>query len=181
LAGLAPVSPVVAASAPVADMTLAMSGSVQVASAVAVAAPAPTAKEHSAHAASNAQPKTEVTAKEVVAAIPAPADLLEKRLTATREMLGKASKGNASIQLFYTDGGPTERMEAFLTRAKKLGNLEQIYVLPIKLKGHDAFRVLYGVYANSEEARVGMDHLPKRYLEAFAPTLHLLDNTQNMP
>ncbi len=111
---------------------------------------------------------------------PAPV-LLNARLEATRAMLASAPNGSASIQLFYTEGGAQERMEAFLLRAKKFKNLDDIYVLPIKLRGHDAYRVLYGVYATSEDARTGMEKLPKRYLDAFAPTLHLLDNSQNPP
>ncbi len=132
-------------------------------------------------AATKEHTRVELPAKlKVVPASPVP-NLLNSRLEATRAMLASATKGSASIQLFYTDGGAQERMEAFLLRAKKFKNLDDIYVLPIKLRGHDAYRVLYGVYASSEDARTGMEKLPKRYLDAFAPTLHLLDNSQNLP
>lgn len=132
----------------------------------------PTAKE---------QTKIEVPPKAKVVLTPNTPILLNSRLEATRAMLTSAVKGSASIQLFYTEGGAQDRMEAFLQRAKKFKNLDEIYVLPIKLRGHDAYRVLYGVYATSEDARTGMEKLPKRYLDAFAPTLHLLDNSQNPP
>jgi hypothetical protein len=36
--------------------------------------------------------------------------------------------------------------------------------------------VLYGIYPNSEEARTGMQQLPKRYRDSFAPTIYLLEN-----
>jgi septal ring-binding cell division protein DamX len=96
-------------------------------------------------------------------------------------MLNSATQGNASIQLFYTNKAQSERIEGFLGRANKLRVLDEIYILPIKLNGHDAYRVLYGVYPDSEAARSAIAQMPPRYQEAFAPTLHLLDNTQNMP
>lgn len=96
-------------------------------------------------------------------------------------MLRSSTLGNASIQLFYTENTQIERMEGFLRRASKLGKLQEIYILPITLNGRDAYRVLYGIYPNSDAARIGMSQLPARYLDAFAPTLHLLDNSQNLP
>ena len=117
----------------------------------------------------------------VAPATPPLHSLLEQRLDATHSMLTSASKGSAGIQLFYTESAQPERMEGFLMRAKKLGVLDKIYILPIKLNGRDAFRVLYGIYANGDAARAGIAELPQRYQNAFAPTLHLLDNTQNTP
>jgi len=96
-------------------------------------------------------------------------------------MLSSSSKGSVSIQLFYTDNTQPERMEGFLKRADKLGVLNEIYVLPIRLNGRNAYRAIYGVYPNSDAARNAITSLPQRYQEAFAPTLHLLDNSQKMP
>jgi len=96
-------------------------------------------------------------------------------------MWNSAPRGAASIQLFYTESVQPERMEGFLQRARKLGVLDEIYLLPIQLHGGDAFRVLYGTYAASREARAAIPQLPQRYLEAFAPTLYLLDDSQNTP
>lgn len=111
----------------------------------------------------------------------APGSLLEQRLEASQAMLSSAGKGSASIQLFYTENTDAARMEGFLTRAQKLGVLDEIYILPIRIKGRLAYRVLYGVFANSNAALAGMDTLPPRYQEAFAPTLYLLNNLQNPP
>ncbi len=107
--------------------------------------------------------------------------LLKQRLDATRNALNTAPKGSASIQLYYTENTQPERMEGFLQRAKKLGKLDEIYVLPIKLQGRDAYRALYGVYADSNAAGAGMTKLPQRYQEAFTPTLYLLDDARNTP
>jgi type II secretory pathway predicted ATPase ExeA len=106
--------------------------------------------------------------------------LLQQRLDATQTILSTATKGSISIQLFYTDDIRPERMERFLGRAQRLGKLAEIYIVPIKLSGKDGYRVLYGLYANSDAAREGIKYLPQRYKDAFAPTLHMLDNSQNM-
>ncbi|MEK7810444.1 MAG: AAA family ATPase, partial [Pseudomonadota bacterium] len=179
-------APVAVSSVSASENNAAASSGVAAASSVTATASLP--NEHvtaeqpdKTSAATKEHTRVELPAKlKVAPASPAP-NLLNSRLEATRAMLASATKGSASIQLFYTDGGAQERMEAFLLRAKKFKNLDDIYVLPIKLRGHDAYRVLYGVYASSEDARTGMEKLPKRYLDAFAPTLHLLDNSQNLP
>lgn len=120
-----------------------------------------------------------VAAKPVVAE--PNAALLQQRLDATSAALSAANHGNISIQLFYTDDIRPERMERFLGRAQRLGKLAEIYIVPIKLSGRDGYRVLYGLYANNDTARTGMETLPQRYKDAFAPTLYLLEDSQKMP
>jgi len=120
-----------------------------------------------------------VAAKPAVAEPNAP--LLQQRLDATRTALTAPNHGNISIQLFYTDDIRPERMERFLGRAQRLGKLAEIYIVPIKLSGRDGYRVLYGLYANNDTARTGMETLPQRYKDAFAPTLYLLEDSQKMP
>ncbi|MDD2700857.1 MAG: AAA family ATPase [Sideroxydans sp.] len=110
-----------------------------------------------------------------------PRSLLQQRLGATEAMLNAAPQGSASIQLFYTESVQPDRMEGFLRRARKLGKLEEIFIIPIELKGQDAFRVLYGSFPSSSKARAAIPELLERYLEAFAPTLHLLESYQNLP
>jgi hypothetical protein len=107
--------------------------------------------------------------------------LLQQRLDATEAMLNDAPQGSTSIQLFYTENVQPARMEGFLRRARNLGKLEEIFIIPIELQGQDAFRVLYGSFPSSSKARAAIPELPARYLEAFAPTLHLLESYQNTP
>ena len=102
--------------------------------------------------------------------------LLQERLAATKEMLSHTDKSGVSIQLYYTEDPRPIRIERFLSRAKSIGKLSDIYIIPIKIKGKNGFRVLYGVYANSEEAHTGLQNLPQRYKDAFAPTLNSLDS-----
>lgn len=101
---------------------------------------------------------------------------LAQRLEATQDMLTKSPLGSASIQLYYTNDVRPDRIERFLKRAESYGNLQDIYVLPIKINGRKGLRVLYGAYPSSEEARSAMQRLPNRYLEAYAPAIYLLEN-----
>ena len=107
--------------------------------------------------------------------------LLQQRLDATHTALSAPKHGDVSIQLFYTNDIRPERMERFLGRAQRLGKFAEIYIVPIKLNGKDGYRVLYGLYPNNDAARTGMEELPQRYKDAFAPTLYMLDGSQNMP
>jgi type II secretory pathway predicted ATPase ExeA/septal ring-binding cell division protein DamX len=151
--------------------TLVPAPPVVAASSVVATAPKVTASQNS-----------KAKAEKVIASPRPPAiasnSLLKQRLDATHAMLSSTSKGSVSIQLFFTDIAQPERMEGFLKRAAKLGVLNEIYFLPIKLSGHDAFRVTFGVYPNSDAARNNIATLPQRYQEAFAPTLHMLGSSQ---
>ena len=104
------------------------------------------------------------------------APLLAQRLAAAHETFSQ-SPGGASIQLYYTENVTPARIEGFLQRADKLGVLQEIYVLPTKINGRKGFRVLYGIYSSSEQARTGMRQLPQRFLDAFAPTIYLLKSS----
>ena len=105
----------------------------------------------------------------------AQAIFLQQRLAATQAMLARSSAGSASIQLYYTDDMQPLRMEGFLKRADNLGKLHEIYVLPVKINNRTGLRVLYGIYSDSEHARSGIQQLPQRYKNAFAPTIYLLE------
>ncbi len=142
----------------------------------AVASPQPAPKPKPP--ASDALP-AKVSEKPVATEVKTP--LLDQRLDTTQTMLSAASRGDVSIQLFYTDNRRPARMERFLGRARRLGILDEIYIVPIKLRGKGGYRVLYGFYASSDAARAGMNDLPQRYKEAFAPTLYMLDDSQKIP
>jgi septal ring-binding cell division protein DamX len=102
-----------------------------------------------------------------------PAPLLKQRLQATRKAI-KSNKGGIGVQLFYTNDVRPEHMEQFLVRAKKLDTLKDIYILPISINGNEGYRVLCGIYPDSESASAGIEKLPKRYKEAFAPALYII-------
>jgi MSHA biogenesis protein MshM len=99
--------------------------------------------------------------------------LLEQRLDATKTLLASQDQKGIGIQLFYTAYVNPPRMERFLERARKLGQLEQIYVLPVVIRNGKGFRVFYGVYPSIEEANAGMRHLPSSFKKSFAPTLFI--------
>ncbi len=107
---------------------------------------------------------------------PAPADkkssLFELRLAAGTRLL-EQKQAVASIQLFYNEEVRPERLEGFLKRAKALGVLSDIYLLPAKFAGKNGVRVLYGAYASVEAAHSAVKELPVRYQEAFATSTYI--------
>jgi hypothetical protein len=112
-------------------------------------------------------------------ALPAPApqeSLLDQRIASAKKQLAFSAPGSASIQLYYTDNVKPARIEAFLKRADSQGALNNIYIYPIKINGRKGYRVLYGIYPNSEKARSGMRQLPQRFRDSFAPTIFLLED-----
>ncbi len=103
------------------------------------------------------------------------ATLLQQRMRATQDMLAHVDKKGVSIQLFATDDVRPAHMEGFLSRAKNLGVLSEIYLVPTKINGKAGLWVLYGVYANNEAARIGMEKFPQRYKDSFAPLIKSLN------
>jgi MSHA biogenesis protein MshM len=103
--------------------------------------------------------------------------LLDQRLAATQAILSRSPAGSASIQLYYTNDVRLSRIEGFLKQAEALGNLHEIFIIPLKINAKQGFRVLYGIYSNSIAARAAMQHLPKRYVDGYAPSIFLLEDT----
>ncbi|MBI4809517.1 MAG: AAA family ATPase [Nitrosomonadales bacterium] len=175
----------VVASSPAAAATLVPPAEAANAEAPVVAVAAPVEKSPAPVVATKPAVKHAAAATPATAAPTAPVaqpqTMLQQRLDATQAMLAKPERGNVSIQLFYTDDIRPERMERFLGRAQRLGILAEIYIVPIKLSGKDGYRVLFGNFSSNEAALTGIQDLPQRYKDAFAPTLHMLDGSQNMP
>lgn len=151
--------------------------------ALPAAAPAPQKTAPAAPAVSTApaKPAPQTTKPAATAATGIPEKLpllLTQRLAAAQAMLAKQDN-SVSIQLFYTERVRPARMERFLQRAENLGILDEIYVLPIKIKDKKGFRVLYGSYPDIKSARVGIEHLPQRYKNAFAATLYMPETARN--
>lgn len=124
-----------------------------------------------------ATPVTQV-APPVVVPHEAVKTLLQQRLAATQSLLAKRTKNSASLHLFYSDDADAARMERFLMRADGLGKLAEIYLLPTKINGHNSYRVLYGDYANLNDARKAISQLPQRYQDAFAALPYSLESAQ---
>ncbi|WP_435628437.1 AAA family ATPase [Candidatus Ferrigenium straubiae] len=97
--------------------------------------------------------------------------LYEQRLAAGRQLL-EQKKAAASIQLFYSEEVKLERIENFLRRAKGLGKLPEIYLLPARFGDRDGLRVLYGAYPSANAAQNAIKELPQRYQEAFTVSVY---------
>jgi type II secretory pathway predicted ATPase ExeA len=142
--------------------------------AMQASAVAPSAPAEIAATPAPATPRVAQTA-EKPSAVP-PSSLLQQRLSATDIMLAQDIKGRASLQLFYTEDVRPARIEGFLSRAKGLGKLSEIYILSIHENGKQGFRVLYGIYPDSAAARAAIESLPQRYKDAFSPGVYELND-----
>ncbi|MBI3479528.1 MAG: AAA family ATPase [Nitrosomonadales bacterium] len=98
--------------------------------------------------------------------------LFEQRLAAGRQ-LREQKNAVASIQLFYKAEIDPKRLEGFLLRAKSLGVLSEIYLLPVPANGKDGIRVLYGAYSSADAAKNAIRDLPARYQDTFAATAYV--------
>lgn len=98
--------------------------------------------------------------------------LFDQRLAAGIQLIAQ-KKTVASIQLFYNETINPERTEGFLSRADKLGVLNEIYLLPAKFGDNDGLRVVFGAYSSIEAAHNAIKELPVRYQEAFATSTYI--------
>lgn len=95
----------------------------------------------------------------------------EQRLKASIALLAQ-NQASASIQLFYSEGKASKKLNEFLQSAEKSGTLGQIYLLPLKLNGKEGMRVMYGNYASVDAARNAVKSLPASYQENFAISIY---------
>lgn len=101
--------------------------------------------------------------------------LLGQRIQAAKNVM-RQHEGSLSIQLFLTDDTRPARMERFLQRASNLVMLSNVYVYPTRVGGQLKYRVMYGVYANREQASAAMAKLPQKYRTAFKPELRYVND-----
>jgi type II secretory pathway predicted ATPase ExeA len=93
--------------------------------------------------------------------------LLGERLAATRETLNSAGDERYVIELFITENTEPARMEDFLRRARKLVELDRLFVIPVAGAGEYRLWVVYGDFATREGAATASQRLPERYQQAF--------------
>jgi hypothetical protein len=93
--------------------------------------------------------------------------LLAARLAATRETLDRVAGERYSLELFITDNTDPARMERFLSRARDLVPLEQLFIIPMGTAGQYRLRVMFGDFETREEAIAAAKRLPPRYQQAF--------------
>jgi len=98
--------------------------------------------------------------------------LFDQRLEAGKLLL-EQKQAVSGIQLFYHDVVKKDRIEGFLKRAKILGKLDEIYLVPAKFGEQEGLRIIYGAYASVREAKEAIDKLPEKYKKAFATAIYL--------
>jgi hypothetical protein len=98
--------------------------------------------------------------------------LFEQRMAAGK-LLVEQKNAVASLQLFYSEEIRQERIEGFLQRARGLGKLSEIYLLPAQFGDKNGLRVLYGTYPSVDMAQAAITDLPARYKDAFAASIYV--------
>jgi hypothetical protein len=93
--------------------------------------------------------------------------LLLASLEAARDRLDTEPDDRYSIELYISDNSDPARVERFLTRARNLVPLEDMYMVPLESGGHYRMWALYGVYPDREAAQQAAARLPHKYREAF--------------
>src|SRR5258706_4551650 len=93
--------------------------------------------------------------------------MLRDRIAATRETLESESDTSYSVELFVAENSDAARAERFLTRARDLVPLTEIYVIPVAAGSRYFVRVAYGAYPSKEAAAAAAKQLPPKYQNAF--------------
>lgn len=108
---------------------------------------------------SNAKPSTTITGS---------SDILQQRLSATEKWLAQQPDSTISIQLMGagSDGNLRQQLKSLAMQFA----LDDIYVFRTRVGAKPYTSVLYGSYANREEAVRAMQKLPKELL-SFGPQL----------
>jgi MSHA biogenesis protein MshM len=96
--------------------------------------------------------------------------LLGERIAAAQALLEREADQRYSVELFITDNTEPARMERFLSRARDLGLLPDVYVIPLASGPRYRLRVVYGSFQDRAAAAAAEQQLPLKYRKAFRTT-----------
>jgi septal ring-binding cell division protein DamX len=102
-------------------------------------------------------------------------ELLEQRIGATAKARSAPNGDAYTVQLFATDNVQPDKMERFLSRARSLIDLSDLYVHPVTNGGRAIFRVTYGIYSSRNQATEAVATLPEKYRASFQPEIYVLN------
>lgn len=105
------------------------------------------------------------------------ADIVTRRLNATRQWLGQVDSGYYSIQLLVTEENRRENLAVFLAESQTAVELGKLYVYKAKIRGGVWFSVLYNEYETFNDARKALDRLPDN-LKQSAPFVRRIRNIE---
>jgi type II secretory pathway predicted ATPase ExeA/septal ring-binding cell division protein DamX len=94
--------------------------------------------------------------------------LLAARLAASVDVLARADDDHYALELYTTANSDPARIERFLTRARDLVPLDEVFVIPLAdEKSGWRVRVVLGNYDSREQALEAAHRLPPKYQRAF--------------
>ena len=95
---------------------------------------------------------------------PAQGKLARELFAATQDWLGTAPPDNYSIQLFVARDSDVQGLERFLLSAVKTVPKERLHIYSVKSDDIQWYRLAYGMYPSTEQARAAMEKLPPQFL-----------------
>jgi type II secretory pathway predicted ATPase ExeA len=97
--------------------------------------------------------------------------LLGERLSATRDLMAHADDKDYALELYTSDNSDPARVERFLTRARDLVPLDEVFVIPLARGAEPSdgwrVRVIFGHFDSRDEALDAARRLPPKYQRAF--------------
>jgi len=93
--------------------------------------------------------------------------LLAERVAATVELLARADDDRYALELYTSENSDPARLERFLTRARDLVPLSDVFVIPLASGSAYRVRVVLGQYDTREQALDAARRLPPKYQRAF--------------
>ena len=96
--------------------------------------------------------------------------LLGERIAAARAALEREPDERYSVELFVTDNTDPARMERFLSRARDLALLPDMYVIPLASGRGYRLWVIYGDFPDRAAALEAERKLPAKYQKEFRIT-----------
>ncbi len=87
-------------------------------------------------------------------------DVVDQRLSATRQLLAKDTRGYFTIQVMTSDDESRHPLERLLQDARLQAHLPQLYLAPTLVKGTARWSVFYGRYNRFDDAEQALDEIP---------------------
>lgn len=119
---------------------------------------------------------------EIVVSIEEERDLLTSRLHATDDWLASQPASTASIQIM--GGGESLQFKSDLDALSQQLGLDNIYVYRTEVKGRPFLNVLYGSFANKQDAKQALQGLPeiiKKHQPQVRTVAGVLQETKRLP
>jgi septal ring-binding cell division protein DamX len=103
-----------------------------------------------------------------------PADAVDGRIAAGRELLADGSSSRYAVQLMVTDARSRAYLESYLAEAGRALKGDQLFLVPSGSPESPRLGVVFGAFNDRNEAVAALDALPPQ-LRQFKPYVRTLE------